>query len=98
MIHTEAAPGHDIRMISATPGVAHDAYAPLIAVTAIDFLTTHHIDFITDHLHIEALWLTTPEITVDHAHDHPTNLQGENCTGQIHIPADHEANYTSRRT
>ena len=55
---------------------------------------THHI---TDHPCIEVLWLTTPEIAVDHTHKHPTSLHGETCTDQIHIPADHEANHTSRR-
>ena len=59
---------------------------------------THLTDLIADHLHIEVLQLTNPETTVDHAHDHPTNLQGETHTGHIHILADHEANHTSRRT
>ena len=30
MIHTEAAPGHDIGIIVAIPGVAHDAHTPHI--------------------------------------------------------------------
>ena len=59
---------------------------------------THHINLIPNHSHIEILQLTTPEFTVDHAHDHPTNLQGETHTDQVHIPADHEANHTSQRT
>ena len=98
MIHTEATPGHNIGIIIATTGAAHNTHAPPIGVTALDPVTKHHVDHITDHPHIEVLWLTTPEVTVDHAHDQPTNLQVETCTDQIHIPADHEANHTSRRT
>ena len=97
-IHTEAAPGQSIGIITATPGVAHDAHTPHIEITAIDLAMTHHISLTLDHPHIEILQLTSPEITVDHTHDHPTNLQGEICTGHIHIPADHKANHTSRRT
>ena len=98
MIHTEAAHGHNTRINAATTGAAHNAHAPPIEVTAINLTVTHHIYHIADHPHIEVLQLTTPEIIVDHAHDHPTNLQGETCTGHIHIPADHKANHTSRRT
>ena len=98
MTHTEATPGHDIGIIAATPGVAHNAQAPHTEITAINPATTHHTDPITHHPHIEVLQLTTPEIVVDHIHVHPTNPQGEICTGHIHIPADHEATHTSRRT
>ena len=98
MIHTEAAPGHDIGIIAATPGVGHYAHTPHIEITAINPAVTHPIDLIADHPHITVLQLTNPEIIVDHIHVHPTNLQGVICTGHIHIPADHEANHTSRRT
>ena len=98
MIHTEAAPGHDIGIIAATQGVAHDTHAPHIGLTAIDPTVTHHTNLTTDHPHTEVLQLTTPETVVDHIHNHPTNLQGEICTGHNHIPADQEANQTSRRT
>ena len=98
MILTEVTPGHDIRITTAIPGVAHDAHAPLIEITAINPTMTHHTNHITDHPHMEVLQLTTPEIIVDHIHDHPTNLQGEICRGHIHIPADHEVNHTTRRT
>ena len=93
-IHSEATPCHDIGIIAATPGVAHDAHAPHIEITTINSAMTHHTDLIADHPHIEVLQLTTPEIIVDHIHVHPTNLQGKICTGHIHIPANH----TSRRT
>ena len=67
-------------------------------ITAIDLAMTHHNDHIADHPHIGVPQLTSLDITVDHAHDHPTNLQSKTYTGHIHIPADHEANHTSRRT
>ena len=50
IIHTEAAQGHNIGIITATTEAAHDVHAPPIEVT-------------------------TPEITVDHTHDHPTNFK-----------------------
>ena len=98
MIHTEATLVHNIRIITATTGGAHDAHAPPIDVTAIDPTAAHHTDHITDYPPVEVLQLTTPEIIVDHTHDHPTNLQVETHTDQIHIPADHEANHIPRRT
>ena len=97
-IHTKATPGHNIGIIAATPGVAHDAHTPHIGITAINPTSTHHTYLITDHPHMEVLQLTTPEIEVDHAHNLPTNLQGETHTNHIHIPVDHVANHTSRRT
>ena len=66
MIPTEAVPGHDIGIIAATPGVAHDVHAPNIEITAIDCTTTHHTDLIAHHPHTEVLQLTTPEIIVDY--------------------------------
>ena len=98
MIHTEATPGQDIGIITATPGVAHDAHAPHTEITAINPAMTHHTDLITDHPHTEVLQLTTPEIRVDHIHIHPTNIQGKICTGPIHISVIHKVNHTSRRT
>ena len=55
MIHTEADQGHDIGIIAATPGVAHNAHTPHIEITDINFDTTHHIVLIVDHPHIEVL-------------------------------------------
>ena len=98
MIHTEAAPGHDIGIITAYPGVAHDAHAPHIDITAINPAMTHHTNLTADHPHIEVFQLTTPEIVVDHIHVHPTNLQCEIHIGHNHISAVQEANHTSRRT
>ena len=98
MIHTEAILDHNIGIIAATTGAPHDAYTPPIEDTAIDAAVTHHTDHIADHPFIEVLQLTTPEIAVDHAHDHPTNLLCKTHTYCIHIPVDHEANHTSRRT
>ena len=98
MTHTEATPGHDIGIITVTPGVAHDTYAPHTETTVIDPTMIHHTYLTTDHPHIEVFQLTTPESVVDHIHIHPTSPQGEICTGHIHIPAYHKANHTSRRT
>ena len=98
MIHTAATQRHIIGIIAVTTGAAHNALAPTIEVTAINFTMTHHIDLITDHPQMEVLQFTTPGIAVDHTHDHPSNLQGETHTDQVPIPADHEANHISRRT
>ena len=77
MIHTEATQGHNIGIITTTTGAAHDAHTPPIEVTAIDLAMTDCIDRIAGYPYIEVLELTTAEITVGHAHNHPTNLQGE---------------------
>ena len=98
MIHTEATPGHDIGITTATPGVAHDAHTSHIEITAIDPTAAHHTDLIADHPYTEFLQLTTPEIIVNHVHIHPTSPQGEIHKGHIHIPANHNANHTPRRT
>ena len=98
LIHTEAAQGDNIKIITATTGAAHDAHAPPTEVTAINPTTTHHTNHITDHQCMEVLQLTTPEIAVGDAHDHPTNFQGKTHTDQIHVPENHEANHTPRRT
>ena len=42
MIHAEAAPGHDIGIITSIPGITHDAHTPHIEITAIDPAETHH--------------------------------------------------------
>ena len=83
MIHTEAVQGHNIRIITDTTGVAHNIHTPPIEVTAINFTVTHHIDLITDHPHIEAILLTTPEITVDHTPNLPTNPPGDIHNDQL---------------
>ena len=83
MTHTEAAPGNNVGIITATPGVPHNAHAPHIEMAVIDPATTHHTNLTADHPHIEVPQLTT---------------QGEICKGHTHTPADHEANHTSRRT
>ena len=55
MTHAEAALGHYIRIIAATPVVAHNAHAPHTEITAINPAMTHHTDPTTDHPHIEVL-------------------------------------------
>ena len=73
MTHTESTPGHDIGIIAASPSVAHNTHTPHTEITAMDPTVTHHTNLTTDHLHIDVLQLTTPEIIVDHVHVHPTN-------------------------
>ena len=77
MIHIEAVPGHDIGIITTTPGVAQDSQFPHTVVIAIDPTVTHHINPTADHLHTEAHHHTTPEREVAHTHVHPTNPQDE---------------------
>ena len=67
-------------------------------ITVINPTTTHHINHTTDHPHTEVPHHTTPQIEVDPTHIHPTNPPGEVHTGCIHIPADHSATHTTRRT
>ena len=47
MIHTEAVPGHDIQIITATSGMTHDVHTPHIKITAINPAMTHHTDLIS---------------------------------------------------
>ena len=98
MTHTEATPGHDIRIITTTLEVAHDAHTPHTENTEIDPNMTHHTDPTMDHPHIEVPQPTTPEIEVDLSHIHSTNPPGEIHRGQIHIPADYKAKQTLGRT
>ena len=53
MTQTEATPGHDIGIITATLGVAQDAHIPHIDITVINPAVTHHTNLTTDHPHIE---------------------------------------------
>ena len=98
MTHIEAAPGHNTGIIATTPEVAHNAHTPHTGITAINPAMTHHINPTADHPHTEVPQPTTHEIKVDPIHVHPTNPAREICTSHIHIPADHKANYTTRRT
>ena len=77
---------------AATTEVAHNNLAQPTEDTATDLAMTHHIG------HIAALWVIDPKITVDHTHDHPTNLQGMNHADQIHTPAGQEEGHIPRRT
>ena len=54
-IHTEAAQGYGIGIITAIRGAAHNTYNPYIEVTAIDPAATHHTNHIADHPYIEVL-------------------------------------------
>ena len=98
MTHIETIPGHDTGITVTTQEAAHNAHIPHTEVAAINPAVTHHSNPTTDHLHTEVDHPTTPEIEVDPTHVHPTNPSGEICTGHIHIPADHTAHHTTRRT
>ena len=97
-IPTEAALDYITRIDTATTGAVHNDCPLPIEATAINLATTHHIDHITHHPHTEVLQVITSEITVDHIHDHPTNLQGRTHINQVPTPADHEENHTPRKT
>ena len=81
------------RIDAATTGAAHNNLTQPIETTAIDLTATHHTDHIADHPHIEALQVIDPEITVDHIHDHPIDLQAMNLADQIHILAGQEEDH-----
>ena len=98
MIHIETIQGHDIGIITTTPGVAHDTQVPHTGVIAIDPTITHHIDPTTDYPCTEAHHHTTPETKVAHIYIHPTNPQDKIHIGHTHTPVDHKANHITRRT
>ena len=78
MICIEATLDHNTGIDSATTEAAHDDIAQPTEDAATDLTVTHCTSHIADHPHITALWVIDPEITVDHTHDHPTDLQGIN--------------------
>ena len=75
MIHVEVTLDHSTRMDTATTGAAHDDLTQPTEVRATDLAMTHHTSHITDYPNIEAFQVINPDITGDHIHDHPTNLQ-----------------------
>ena len=97
-IHIEATLGHNDRIDAATRGAAHGDLVPPIEATAIDLTMKHCMNHIADHPHIETLQVISPEITVGHIHEHPTDLQDMNHIDQVHNPAGQEENYIPRRT
>ena len=98
MTRIEAIPGSNTGIIATTPELAHDAHTPHTKITAINPAITHYTDPTTDHPHTEVPQSTTPDVKVDPIHAHPTNPPGDMCTGHIHIPADHKASHSTRRT
>ena len=80
MILTEATQCHNTGIDAATTEAADDDCTPPIEDTAIDLTMTHHISHIADCPHTEVHQLINPEITLDHTHDHPTDLQGRTHT------------------
>ena len=76
----EATLDHNTRIDTTTTGAVYDDLTQPTEDTATYLTMTHHTGHIASHPNIEAL----PEITVDHIHDHPIDLQGMN---PIHTPA-----------
>ena len=97
MILAKTTQGHNTGIDAATIGAAQNDHTPTIEATTIDPTMTHHIDHLADYPHIEVLKLNNPEITVDHTHNHPTNLQGRTHIDLVHIPAVCKENHTSKR-
>ena len=83
---------------AATTEAAHDNLAQPTENTATDLTMVHHTSHIANLLHIAALWVINPEITVGHIHNHPTVCQGMNCIDQVHIPVGQEEGHILRRT
>ena len=94
MIHIEAIPDHDIRIITTTPEAVQDAPVPHTGTTAIDLSATHHINHTIGHAHTEAHPHTTPEIEVAHVHVHPTGHQDKIQVGTTCTPANHTTKNT----
>ena len=97
-IHIEAALDHNTGIDAATTGTAHDNLTQSIEDTVMDLTMAHHTGHMADYSNIKALQVINPKITVDHIHDHPTDLQDMNLAIQIHIPAGQEEDHIPRRT
>ena len=80
-----------------TTGAVHDNLAQPTDDAVTNLTMTLHTGHIADHSNIEALQVINPEITVDHIHDHPVDLQNMYLTDQIHIPAGQEVNHIPKR-
>ena len=86
-IHIEATLDHNTGIDTTNTGVAQCDLTQSTGDRATDLTMTHHTSYIANHLNIKALQVINPEITVDHIHAHPTDLQGMNLTDQIHTAA-----------
>ena len=74
MICIEAALDCNIEIDAAITEAAHDNLTPPTENTATDFIMTHLIDHIVDHLNIKPLQAIDPNIIEGHTHDQPTGL------------------------
>ena len=97
MIHIEAALDHNTGRDTMTIEAIHNDLAQPTEDTATDLARTHHTGHITDHPNIKAHQVINPEITVDHIHTHPTDLQGMNLADQIHTSSGQEEGHIPRR-
>ena len=87
MIHIETTLDHNAAIDATTRGAADDDLTQPTEDTATDLAMTHCTGHITDHPNSKALQVIDPQITVDHLHNHPTDLQDMNLTDQIHTLA-----------
>ena len=55
MIHIDAAQGCNTRINAVTTGAVHNGHTPPIEAKTIDHTTTHYINLITEHPHIEII-------------------------------------------
>ena len=79
---------HNIEIGAATTEAAHDdCHSAHRGHSHRPCTVTHHTIHTADCLHIAALQVINPEITVGHTHDYPTDIQGMNHTDDIHTPS-----------
>ena len=97
VIHTEAILDHNTVIDVATTEGAHNDLTQPIKDTATNVAMTHHTSHITDCLHLTAVWVINPEITIGHTHDHLTDLQGTNHEDQIHTLLGWDEGHIPRR-
>ena len=89
MTYTEAAPNHNNGTGPATIETAQDDPIQYTEYTAADPAMTHHTSHTTNPTHTTPHQATTPRITIDHTHDHPTDHQIIVHTGKDHTVQDH---------
>ena len=97
MIHKEATLDHNTGRDTMTIGAIDNDLAQPTEDTATNLARTHYTGHITAHPNIKAHQVINTEMTVDHIHTHPTDLQGMNLPDQIHTPTGQEEGHIPRR-
>ena len=87
VIQIEVSLDHNTRIDTTITGAAHNKLTQPTEDTATDLTMTHCTGHTPNNPSIKALHVIDPEITVDHIHAHPTDLQDMILTDQIHTPA-----------